>query len=407
MDNFEKLSHAIDEQKDLCIELEKLLTKNVAISPESGGKGELAKCLILEDFLKKHGFCNFERFDAPDENAEGGIRPNLLVTVNGKSSSKRIWVIAHLDVVPSGELSLWNTNPFEVVEKDGKLYGRGVEDNQQGLCSAVLAAKAFIDSSIVPEYEIKLLFVADEECGSKYGMVYLLKNYNLFRKDDLIVIPDGGDRDGYTIEVAEKNLLWLKVRTIGKQAHGSRPDEGANAHLANCELALFIHSLEEKLSTRDNLFEPNYSTFQPTKKENNVPNVNTIPGEDVIYFDCRILPCYSLDFVRKEIAKKVSAVEQRYNVKIELTEEQAVESVATDKNCDAVKLLSKGIKAVYNLEAKTIGIGGGTVAAELRNNGFDAVVWSKLFDTAHQPNEFCVVENLLDDAKVLAFVMNS
>ena len=75
------------------------------------------------------------------------------------------------------------------------------------------------------------------------------------------------------------------------------------------------------------------------------------------------------------------------------------------KDSDVVKLLSSGIKAVKNIESKIIGIGGGTVGSYLRNEGYQCAVWSTLDETAHQPDEYCVVKNMVEDAKVLAYIM--
>lgn len=405
MNKFTTLSNFIDANAASMVELQCLLTSYPALDPKSGGKGELAKCEALEKWLRAQGFTNLERFDCPDSLAEGGIRPNLVVTVKGTKEGRRVWVMSHLDVVPVGELSMWNTDPWVVVEKDGKIYGRGVEDNQQGLVSSIFAALSFIKLGITPEYDVKLLFAADEETGSEYGIQYLLQNHTLFTKDDLIIIPDGGDADGETIEIAEKNLLWMKIRTVGKQTHGSRPDEGNNAFLAACDLALSLHNMIEVFSRKDELFEPPVSTFEPTKKEANVPNVNTIPGDDVFYMDCRILPCYTLDEVRKEIKKRVGGIEDKYGVTISIQEEQAVESPATPKDADVVYELSRAVESVYGNKARPIGIGGGTVGAYLRKAGFNAAVWSRLEETAHQPNEYCVISNMTGDAKVLASVM--
>lgn len=405
MELFETLTSTIESSRNEMVELEKLLTSVQALAPESGGQGELEKCEKLASWLKAHGITNLERFDAPDKRVKSGIRPNLVATIEGQSNEYTVWVMAHMDVVPTGEISLWNTDPWQAVEKDGRLYGRGVEDNQQGLVSGVFAALAFLRNGIKPAHTVKLLFVADEEVGSAYGICWLLENCSLFRKDDLIIIPDGGDAKGETIEVAEKNLLWLKVRTLGKQSHGSRPDEGANAFLANCALAVKLNNMEKTFSKRDPLFEPDYSTFQPTKKEPNVPNVNTIPGEDVFFMDCRILPCYTLNDVRKEVRRIMDEVESEYHVKITWTEEQAVESPATPKDAPVVKKLAEAIFAVSGRQAYPIGIGGGTVGAELRIHGYNAAVWSTLDETAHQPNEYCILDNLVNDAKVLAYVM--
>jgi succinyl-diaminopimelate desuccinylase len=403
--DLKQLTDWIRGQVPAMVSLETMLTSLPALAPESGGEGELRKCEALTLALREAGFSHFEHYDAPDERVPAKARPNLVVTVPGLDDTKRVWIMAHLDVVPPGELAKWETDPWTVVEKDGKIYGRGVEDNQQGLVSSTFAALAFLKTGIKPAHTVKLLFVADEEVGSAYGIQYLLEHHDLFRPDDLIVIPDGGDAKGATIEVAEKNLLWLKVSTKGKQTHGSRPDQGANAHLAGCALALRLNALEKFFDRRDPLFEPDRSTFQPTKKEANVPNVNTIPGDDVFYMDCRILPCYPLDQVRAEIARIVQSVEAEYGVTVTLHEEQAVQSRATPVDAPVVKAVAHAVETVYGVKARPIGIGGGTVGAYLRNAGFDAVVWSRMDETAHQPNEYCILENLAGDACVMATIM--
>lgn len=391
------------------VALETLLTSHPALAPESGGQGELQKVQALETWLKEQGITQLERFDAPDNRVESGIRPNLVATITGAddtdSAAPRIWIMAHTDVVPVGEISLWNTDPWQVVEKDGRLYGRGVEDNQQGLVAGTFAALALIKNKVTPPHTVKLLFVADEEVGSEYGIKYLLAQHQLFRPNDIIVIPDGGDNLGSTIEVAEKNLLWMRVVVSGKQTHGSRPDEGINAALAGCDLALRLNNLETVFNQRDELFEPPYSTFQPTKKEANVPNINTIPGEDVFCMDCRILPCYTLAQVRKEVNRCVAEVEEKYGVKVQYTEPQAVESPATPADAPVAQRLAQAIKAVSGVEARPIGIGGGTVGAYLRQAGYQAVVWSRMDETAHQPNEYTIIENLVHDSQVMAYMM--
>ncbi|MBR5032269.1 MAG: M20 family metallo-hydrolase [Treponema sp.] len=387
------------------VELESLLTSIPAIAPEGGGDGETKKCDALEAWLKQNGFakngCTIERFEAPDSRVSSGVRPSLVVTIPGKDDSQRVWVMAHIDVVPVGDLSLWNTDPWKVIEKDGKLYGRGVEDNQQGLCSAVFAGLYFVKNGITPSNTVKLLFVADEENGSEYGVKWLLKNTSLFCKNDLVLIPDGGDSQGQTIEIAEKNLLWLRVHVMGKQTHGSRPDNGANACLAACALSLKLHELEKIFDKKNKLFEPDYSTFQPTKREKNVDSINIIPGEDTFCMDCRILPCYSLKEVLEQVDKCCREVETQYGVKVEYTTPQKSESPATSVDAPVAQKLAAAIKKTHGIEPRFIGIGGGTVGAELRREGIDAVVWSTLDDQAHQPNEYCVIENLIKDSLTL------
>ena len=401
----DEVSSYIKGKRALAVELQSLLTSRPALAPEAGGEGEAAKCQALEEKLRSLGFANFEHIDAADSRVPSGVRPNLVVTVPGRREDA-LWVMSHLDVVPPGDLSLWESDPWAVVERDGKLYGRGVEDNQQGMVSSILAALYFIESGVAPERAIKLLFMADEENGSAFGISHVLEKSEegkgLIAPADYIVIPDSGDPAGETIEIAEKSVLWLDVLVKGKQAHGSRPDLGVNAHHAGAALLLKLHALEERFNVRDELFEPPYSTFQATRKTANVPNINTIPAEDFFSMDCRILPCYSLDEAREAIREAVAEVEAEFGASVEVKEAQAVSSRAVAASAPVVQALSSAVRDALGAECRPVGIGGGTVAAYLRNAGFDAVVWGIIDEVAHQPNEHCVIENLLKEAAVLA-----
>ncbi|MDR2478953.1 MAG: M20 family metallo-hydrolase [Treponema sp.] len=412
----ERIFSYIDEALPLAVELETELTKRPAVSPDSGGEGELDKCVFLESWLRSHGLTRLERFDAPDPRAKGGVRPNLIVTIPGAdiAHNSRLWIMSHIDVVPPGEMSLWHSDPWTVVRSDDgplgpRLTGRGVEDNQQGLTSSVLAALAFAALDIRPARTVKLLFAADEEMGSAYGIDWLLKSHrDLFNQNDMVLIPDSGDPRGETIEVAEKNLIWARFVTKGLQAHGSRPDQGANAHLAGAELAVRLHEgLSAAFGEHDPLFEPDYSTFQPTKKEANVPNINTIPGEDVFCMDMRILPRYPAQAVLGEIDRITAEVAAKHKVTIEYTLPQLMKSKPTAADAPLVAMLGRAVHQVYGVKARPIGIGGGTVGAYLRNAGLDSAVWARLHDSAHQPNEYALLENILGDAKVMALMMGT
>lgn len=402
------ISTFIDKALPLAVELETELTKRPAIAPVSGGEGELDKAEFLETWLAAQGITALERHDAPDPKAKGGKRPNLVATLPGTTDTPRLWIMSHLDVVPPGERALWNSEPWTVVQEGGRLIGRGVEDNQQGLTSSIIAALALVKQGIPPSYTVKLLFAADEEMGSEYGIQWLLKNRSIFKPEDMVLIPDGGDSQGATIEIAEKNLLWVRFSTTGVQAHGSRPDQGVNAHLAAADLALSLHTgLSQRFAQRDPLFEPDYSTFQPTKKEANVPNINTIPGEDVFYMDMRIVPRYSVKTVLEEIRRIKALIEAKYQVNITCTPVQTMESKPTPPDAHLVGLLSQAVKEIYQVDTRIIGVGGGTVAAHLRNAGIPAAVWSRMDNTAHQPNEYTVIKHILGDAKVMAWLMTA
>jgi len=406
-DRFQIISQKIDSYRNDVIELQRLLTSIPALAPESDGEGEIKKSNALKDYLKRQGFPDPEEYNAPDPRVPSGIRPNLIYKFKGTDSSRTIWVMAHTDIVPPGDLAKWKGDPYQLRVEGDRIYGRGVEDNQHGLVAAVFAGKAFVDLKFVPKYDIGLLFVADEEVGSRYGIGYMLDNFHLFRKEDLILVPDSGDPEGKTIEIAEKSICWLKVETTGKQCHASRPDQGINAFAAASKLAAKVHALYNIFDHKDKLFNPSISSFEPTKKEPNVPNVNTIPGDDVFYIDCRVLPKYKLDEVESLLSKWAREIEINDNVKMKISPVQRAEAAPpTPENSIVVESLKRAIRKVYNVQGTVCGIGGGTVAALFRRQGFHAAVWSRIHESAHQPNEFTDIPFIIGDAKIFAHIFS-
>jgi succinyl-diaminopimelate desuccinylase len=400
-----KIYEKIDSYEDEMIELQRQLVAIPALGPDNGGDGETKKAEFLEGWMRKEvGFDSIEHYDAPDERVSAGTRPNIAAIINGGSKDRKIWIMAHIDVVPAGDLTKWDTDPFSLEVKDGKIFGRGVEDDHQGIVPPLFALKAIRELGIPLPFDVALALVSDEETSSKYGIEYLLENSDIFGKDDFIIVPDSGDLEGKTIEVAEKSILWLKIKITGKSCHASEPDKGVNAHRAAAHLTARLDlRLAEIYSQTDELFDPPNNTFEPTKKEPNVPNINTIPGEDIFYLDMRILPGIELDDVRNTISKVAGDIETEFNVKISINTAQSDEAApATPPDAPVVLALSKAIKEVRDVDSEIIGIGGGTVAAFFRRLGYNAVVWSSIADVCHQPNEYQFIKNMVDDSKVLA-----
>ncbi len=404
----QELFKKIDSYRDFVIDMQAKMTACPAVSPHlEGGKGEGAKAEVLVKTLKAMKFDEIKVINIKDKKSPTGVRPNIVAKYYGKNRKKTVWVMAHMDVVPPGDLKKWKTDPYKIVVKGDKIYGRGTEDNQQGLISGLLAVKAMMDLGIRPPVNYALLLNADEEIGSQFGIVSILKQHaKIFGKQDSFIVPDGGNSEGTMVEIAEKNMLWLKITTTGKQTHGSTPKSGVNAFVAGSHLVVALRGLYQKFNKKDRLYgdEPT-STFEATKKEANVPNVNTIPGQDVFYLDCRVLPCYTNEQVLAEIAKYAKAIEKKFKVTVQIDIIVSESSKPTDKNHDMVKMLMQAVREVYHNKPQVQGLGGGTVAAYLRNKGFPAVVYSKLDDTMHQPNEYSSIKNTIGDAKIFAAVV--
>jgi succinyl-diaminopimelate desuccinylase len=375
-----------------------------AIGPESNGEGEYTKAQALTQILCDVGFDKIERYDAEDSRVLSGKRPNIVAYCNGETTAPRLWIITHLDVVPSGEEFLWTiTKPFEPIAKDGCIYGRGSEDNGQSLVASIYAVKALKQLGIKPKRTVALAFVSDEEQGSSMGIQHLIRQ-DIFRKDDLVLVPDSGNPKGDFIEVAEKSILWFKVTTFGKQTHGSLPDKGLNAHRIGMQVALAIDTaLHTKYHVKNEYFSVPTSTFEPTRKDKNVDAINIIPGEDIAYFDCRILPNYPVENVLADVNHVALEFEKKTGakIKIDVIQNQAAPELI-DANAAITGLLKKTLKEARNLNAVVGGIGGGTCAAFFRKQGIPSVVWSTIDEVPHQPNEYSKIQNMVDDAKIFA-----
>ena len=406
---YQSIFSEIERQKNEMAQTLMELIRVPAIAPENNGEGELRKTEKLVQILEVVGFDKIEHFDAEDERVPSKKRPNVIAYCYGENKAEKLWIISHLDVVPPGEESLWTiTKPFEPTIKEERIYGRGSEDNGQSMVASIFAVKALKNLGIRPKRTIALAFVADEEQGSMYGIQHLLKQ-GLFKKDDLIVVPDGGNENGSLIEIAEKSALWFRVRTIGKQTHASRPDKGLNAHRIGMEYALALDKmLHAKYSLKDEYFDPPESTFEPTKKDKNVDAVNIVPGEDIICFDCRVLPNYDIEEMLNEIHGLAEEFEKKTGaiIKIEVLQ-KSVAPRPTDASAKIVSMLTEAIKKLRGVEPKVGGIGGGTCAAFFRKIDVPAVVWCSIDETAHQPNEYAKIENIVNDTKVYAFLATS
>ncbi len=400
---FELLFSHLDGQRDTVITLQRELTAIPALGPQSGGTGEEAKAEYILGKLRAFGVQHIRMVNAPDTRVPCGHRPNILALIPGHDTSKTFWIIAHIDVVPPGDPSLWHTDPYTLHVDDDTIIGRGVEDNQQAIVSCLLMAHALQTHEISPAINVGFLFVADEETGNDFGLEYILKTQpDTFGPDDLILVSDWGGPDSTVLEVAEKSVLWLRVSVTGRQCHASVPHKGINSLTAAAAMILEVQHLHKHFAATDPLFVPPISTFAPTKKEANVPNINTVPGSDVFYIDCRVLPEYDLRDVLGTVHDIAHKVEKEYGVDISIDPLHQVQAAPpTRVDAPVVHTLQRAIRHVYNVEAEPVGIGGGTVAAPLRQLGLAVAAWSTIVSNAHTPNERSSIASTINDAKVM------
>ena len=393
----------IDDSRDDIVKDVSKLISIPAIGPTSGGDGESARADWIEGYLKGLDcFDSIERMDIPHGNI---IRSNVIAIKKGKID-RTVWIVAHMDTVHPGDLSLWRHPPFEAYVEDDRIYGLGAEDNGQGLMAALYSVK-YIGRAELQGYSIGLAFVADEETGSGYGIGYLLDK-GIFGKDDLILVPDWGSPKGEMIDISEKHILWMRFTVIGRQTHGSTPDKGLNAfRIGAAFLTDLVTRLYDEFDVSDPLFRPPRSTFEPTRRSETTDNINIIPWKDEFWMDCRILPGYDLD----EIISFVNNVMKEHSdrtgadISMEIVQRSA-SGPSSSTGTQEYETLKKSISDVTGKTVKEVGIGGGTCANFFRKKGMNAYAWSSEGGSLHKPNEFVLIGNIITDAKVLITLFN-
>lgn len=415
MSVLKRVLERIDLLRDYAVKLLMEIIKRQGVNPAFGGDGEYDKATFILDEIKDWGFTDVKVINVPDPRAKGNVRPNILALIKGEVEDK-LWILTHLDVVPPGDVSAWTiTKPFEPVFLNGKVYGRGSEDNGQALVASLIVAKALLEEGVKPRRTLVLAFVSDEEAGSKFGLEYLIKNYSeLFNPKDLALVPDAGSSNGDFIEVAEKSILWIKLRFKGLQVHASVPHRGLNAHKIAAEYIVLLDKLiKEKYGKVNLMFDPPTTTCEPTMVKNSSGSPNIVPSEHEVVIDCRVLPEYSVDDLIEDMLGMFAGLRIVYRKKFEeriypVLEYEVLErsdaAPPTSADSPIVKVLLEALKVLRGIEPRIGGIGGGTVAALFRRVGIPTAVWSTIDETAHMPNEYCKIDNLVNDAKVMAYL---
>lgn len=177
--------------------------------------------------------------------AEGGIeaevlpspegRPNVVARLAGTGARKPLLVHGHLDVVMA-EPSRWTHPPFDAVEADGCLWGRGAIDMKNMVAMATAVLVGMKQAGIVPARDVIFAAVADEEAGCEHGSKFLVDTHPDKVRAEYALGEGGGfsvtfaGKRFYPVMVAEKGLAWLRVVAEGSPGHGSMPDPDSAVH---------------------------------------------------------------------------------------------------------------------------------------------------------------------------------
>lgn len=389
------------EDRNFIIDTARRIIPIKAISPDYGGNGESKRADEISKMFEELGFKNYERYDIKDDN--GIVRTSLVLKVGHQE--KTLWLVSHSDTFPEDDRVRWKYPPFEATIEGDRIYGKGSMDNGQPILLSLLLLKNLKVDLL--KYNLGIAIVADEETGGRYGIEELLKR-DIFSMNDLIIVLDYRSEHGLNIDVAEKSVLWVKFTIKGKQGHARSPQDSINSNREGMKFMLELDKrLHSKFDYSDETYSPPYSTFEPTKRECNVENINTVPGIDIQYLDGRVLPRYDLDKVLDEIVNTIDDFEKTTDAVIEhevVLRRQAPPII--DLNSETVRELKESIKNVREYEVRLIGVGVETCASHFRNKGYEAVAWyTAPVEVYHKPNEYCEIGDIFEDSKVIENIL--
>jgi len=203
------------------------LLQNLIRFDTTNPPGDEAECVAyINNLLTEAGFETTLLAKAPN-------RPNLITRLKGQGKAPPLLLYGHVDVVTTAT-QRWTHPPFEGKVVDGCIWGRGALDMKGGVAmmvAALLRAKA---EGLAPAGDVVLAILCDEEAGSDYGAGYLVENHREQFEGIRYAIGEFGGFTWYMgkqgffpIQVAEKQVCWMKASVRGPGGHGSLPVRGS------------------------------------------------------------------------------------------------------------------------------------------------------------------------------------
>lgn len=256
--------------------VKELLKKLIQAKP-TGDNGELAAANVLADFLAPHGIdCRIDKW--------AKTRANFTAHVKSTGERDALLFAAHLDVVPAGP-ARWKLPPFDAVEADGKIHGRGSADMKGPMASLAAAIVEIVKSGTRLKGGLILAATAGEETDSCGAKRFIKKDISQLPRLAGVVIPEPTD---FEVVATHRGMIWVQITTFGKSAHGSMPHLGVNAielmnpllnHLWDYQPAHTDHPLLGKCSMSINEIHGGKATNVVPDKCSVKIDIRTVPGQ--------------------------------------------------------------------------------------------------------------------------------
>ncbi len=295
-------------------------------------------------------------------------RVNVLARLKGSGKKRPLMLLNHMDTVPV-DRSGWSVDPHAALKKDGYIYGRGALDMKNFGIVQFMTMLLLKKNNIALDRDVIFLAVADEETTGTLGSAWIVRN----RWEDIdaeFVLDEGGfgtqgfftkdKRLIFSVGVAEKKVLWLKLSTSGPSGHGSMPlKENANfimvqalsrvaSHVTPIHITPPVAEMIKRLgkladTPYNNALQRNTISLTVTKGfVGDPPKSNVIPGKAEAVLDCRLLP----DQDQNEFVLKLREVINEPRIKFDYIE-RPIESIVSSYDTELFRIIEKETRAVF------------------------------------------------------------
>lgn len=361
------------------------------------------------------------------------------------SGEKLVGVLGHLDVVPPGDLSKWENEPFKPVIKDGKYYGRGAQDDKGPTLAAIYALKTLLDCGFKLKYRVRFIFGTDEENlwrdmpkyvekeeiptvgftpDSKFPLIYSEKGLlqcKLIAKNESGLVFKGGDAFNSVPSniIVPKNEELMKVllelnyefkdkdeviEIVGKSVHAQVAETGINA------INRYMHALtklgKETKSGKfitENLIGYDFAEpiFELVKDEHsgelkfNVGKIEFTEENEILMIDMRIPVTYD----KEKIVETLSRKAKEYG--FEYIQHDYLKSIYVPLDSELITTLMSAYQEITgDMESQPVASGGATYARAMNNCVAFGGVLPGSPKTEHQPNEYIILDDIKKAMKI-------
>ncbi len=343
-------------------------------------------------------------------------RVNVVGAWRGQADHPLVHLNGHFDVVPAGDG--WTLDPFGGIVRDGRVYGRGSCDMKAGIAAAVYAAAAIRRAGVTLPGTVEVSGTVDEESGGFAGVAWLAERGRLSAdRTDCVIIPEPLNVD--RICVGHRGVYWGEVTTRGRIAHGSMPFLGVSAIDA---MGRVLQEMREQLQPAIGARRTAVPVV-PDQARHPTLNVNAIHGgqplggtqtpcvadECRMIFDRRFLIEEGFDLAKSELVEVFDrAVAGLPGSRYDLEDLLVVHPTRTPADSFLIGALERAIDRVLHRKAAIIASPGTydhKHVARIAGVPHCVAYGPGRLELAHQPDEWCDIEELVNATKVIALAI--